>query len=169
MMVADVNIMVAAFRLDHPHHPVVRPWFDRQLASAESLVVPDLVWTGFLRVVTSKRIFTVPATIDDALEFVDSVRYQRNYLAMPHLPEVLDVLSDVCRTQQVSGNLVTDAYIASVALSLGAPVVTLDRDFRRFESLKIVVPRAAAADQQSGLPFVTTPRYRQGDDLTHRR
>ena len=144
MMVADVNIMVAAFRLDHPHHTVVRPWFDRQLVSAESLVVPDLVWTGFVRVVSSKRIFTVPATMDDALEFVDSVRHQRNYVAMPHLPEVLDVFGDVCRTQQVSGNLVTDAYIAAVALSLGAPVVTLDRDFRRFESLKIVVPRAAA-------------------------
>jgi uncharacterized protein len=143
MMVADVNIMVAVFRLDHPHHPVVRPWFDQQLASAESLVVPDLVWTGFVRVVTSKRIFTIPATMDDALEFVDAVRRQRNYMAAPHLPDVLDVFGAVCRTQQVSGNLVSDAYIAAVALSLGAPVVTLDRDFRRFESIKIVEPRAA--------------------------
>jgi uncharacterized protein len=143
MMVADVNIMVAAFRLDHPHHAVVRSWFDRQLVSAESLVVPDLVWTGFVRIVTSKRIFTIPATIDDALEFVNAVRYQPNYMAVPHLPEVLDVFSDVCRTQQVAGNLVTDAYIAAVALSLGAPVVTLDRDFRRFESLKIIEPRSS--------------------------
>jgi uncharacterized protein len=144
MMVADVNIMVAAFRLDHPHHSMVRPWLDMQLDSDMPLVVPDLVWTGFVRVVTSKRIFTIPATVDDALEFVDAVRSQRNYMVVPHLPDVLDVFGGVCRTQQVSGNLVTDAYIAAVALSLGAPVVTLDRDFRRFESLRIVEPRPAA-------------------------
>ena len=72
-----------------------------------------------------------------------AVRYQRNYMAVPHLPEVLDVFSDVCRTQQVTGNLVTDAYIAAVALNLAAPVVTLDRDFRRFESLKIIEPRSS--------------------------
>lgn len=144
MMVADVNVMVAAFRLDHPHHPVVRPWFDQQLVSTESLVVPDLVWAGFVRVVTSKRIFKVPAITDDALEFVDAVRRQRNYLPVPHLPDVLDVFGEVCRTQQVAGNLVTDAYIAAVALSLGAAVVSLDRDFRRFDSLKIVEPKAAA-------------------------
>lgn len=141
MIVVDVNIMVAAFRLDHPHHSIVRPWFDRQLESVESLVVPDLVWTGFVRVVTSKRIFTIPATIDVALDFVDAVRAQPCYTAVPVLPNVLDVFGVVCRTQQVSGNLVTDAYIASVALTLGAPVATLDRDFRRFESLKIIEPQ----------------------------
>jgi uncharacterized protein len=142
MFVTDVNILVAAFRLDHPHHSVVRPWLDRQLAAVESFVVPDLVWAGFVRVVTSKRIFTVPATIDNALDFVDAIRAQRSYMPLPHLPKVLDLFGAVCRTQQVSGNLVTDAYIASVALSLGAPVATLDRDFRRFESLKIVEPGA---------------------------
>jgi toxin-antitoxin system PIN domain toxin len=141
MIVADVNIMVAAFRLDHPHHTIVRTWFDRQLASAGSLLVPDLVWAGFVRIVTSKRVFRIPATVDNALDFVDAVRSQPSYLAVPPLPDVLSVFSLLCRTQQVSGNLVTDAYIASVAMSLGAPVVTLDRDFRRFESLKIVEPR----------------------------
>lgn len=140
MIVADVNIMVAAFRGDHPHHSIVRPWFDRQLESVESLVVPNLVWVGFVRVVTSKRIFTVPATIDNALDFVDAVRAQPSYLALPALPKLLDVFGVVCRTQQVSGNLVTYAYIASVALGLGAAVASLDRDFRRFESLKIVEP-----------------------------
>lgn len=144
MIVADVNVMVAAFRLDHPHHPVVRPWFDRELVSGESLIVPDLVWAGFVRVVTSKRIFTIPATIDDALDFVDAVRSHTSYTAMPHLPNILEVFGTLCRTQQVSGNLVTDAYIASVALSLGAPIVTLDRDFRRFETLKIVEPHLSS-------------------------
>jgi len=141
VIVADVNILVATFRPDHPHHAIVRPWFDKQLESLESLVVPDLVWAGFVRVVTSKRIFTIPATVHNALDFVDALRAQPSYMAVPALPNVLDIFGNVCRTQQVSGNLVTDAYIASVALSLGAPVATLDRDFRRFEALKIVEPR----------------------------
>ena len=105
-----------------------------------SLVVRDLVWAGFVRVVTSKQIFTIPAPIDDALDFMDAVRTQSRYLAVPDLPKLLDIFGVVCRTQQVSGNLVTHAYIASVALGLGALVASLDRDFRRFESLKIVEP-----------------------------
>jgi toxin-antitoxin system PIN domain toxin len=142
VVIADVNVLVAAFRSDHPHHGVVRPWLDRLLASSQSLAVPDLVWVGFVRIVTSKRVFLVPASVADAFDFVEAIRAQPGHLALPQLPRLMDVFADLCRAQSLVGNLVTDAFIAATALCLGAPVVTLDRDFRRFDLLKIVEPGA---------------------------
>lgn len=38
------------------------------------------------------------------------------------------------------GNLIPDAYLASVARAHAVPVASFDRDFRRFDGLEIVVP-----------------------------
>ena len=42
------------------------------------------------------------------------------------------------RGADASANLVTDAYIASAAMAMGATVVTFDRDFRRFDGLSVL-------------------------------
>ncbi len=142
MLVLDVNILVAAFRQDHPHHAISRPWWDRLLAAGSPFCVPDTVWTGFASVVTNSRIFTVPATASEAFAFVDAVRQQAGYSSVPPIPRLLDLFGEICCTEQVGGDLVPDAYIAAVARSLGAAVATFDRDFRRFDHLRTVTPEA---------------------------
>lgn len=143
MLVLDVNALVAAFRADHPHHAVVRPWWDRTLAEpSTTVVVPDIAWVGFVRVVTSRRVFTVPATADEAFAFAEAVQAHPAYRVFSLSGQVFAEFARMCRHDQVSGNLVTDAWIAATALVLAAPVVTLDRDFRRFDGLGIVSPSA---------------------------
>ncbi|MDQ2847636.1 MAG: PIN domain-containing protein [Actinomycetota bacterium] len=143
MMVLDVNVLVAAFRQDHPHHARTLPWWERQLAAGSSFCVPDDVWSGFVRVVTSTRIFTVPATASEAFAFVDATRQQSGYSCVPSIPGLLDLFGEICRSEQASGDLVPDAYIAAVARSLGAAVATFDRDFRRFDHLRTVAPEVS--------------------------
>jgi predicted nucleic acid-binding protein len=46
------------------------------------------------------------------------------------------------RAFHATGNLVPDAYIASVVLGYDCPVATFDRDFRRFDGPRIVTPAA---------------------------
>ena len=41
---------------------------------------------------------------------------------------------------QVSGPLVTDAALAALAMEQGATLCSTDRDFRRFQGLKLVDP-----------------------------
>lgn len=143
MLVIDVNALVATFRADHPHHAMVRPWWDRTLTEpSTTVVVPDIVWVGFVRVVTSRRIFTVPATAEEALAFAEAVRAHPAYRTVGQSAQVFSEFARMCRQDQVSGNLVTDAWIAATALVLAAPVATLDRDFRRFDGLGIVSPSA---------------------------
>lgn len=141
MIVLDVNVVVAAFRADHVHHPVVRPWFDETFSSGSDIAIPDLVWVGFLRLVTNTHIFEVPSTLAEAFAFVDAVIASPAYQSVPGLPNGLAVFRQTCFAGEARGNLIPDAYIASVARAHAAPVVTLDRDFRRFDDLRILEPR----------------------------
>lgn len=127
VLVLDVYALVAVFRADHPHHAMVRPWWDRTLAEpSRTVVVPDIVWVGFVRVVTSRRIFTVAATVEEAFAFAEAVRAHPAYRTFSPSAHVFAEFARMCRQDQVSGNLVTDAWIAATALVLAAPVVTLD-------------------------------------------
>lgn len=142
MIVLDVNVVLAAYRADHVHHEAVRPWLERQLSEGEHIVVPDLVWVGFLRLVTNPRIFTAPSGVEQAFEFVEALTAQPAYVAFPGLPQGLSRLRRLSIDSDARGNLIPDAYVAAVADSLACAVATLDRDFRRFDGLRLVTPGA---------------------------
>lgn len=141
MIVLDVNILVAAFRADHAHHARVLPWLSATIASGEKIGVPDLVWVGFIRICTNHRLLPVPSEIDETLAYVRAFVAQSSYVHLGGL-STLDPLLDTVVASGAAGNLTTDAYIAAVALSLAASVATLDRDFRRFDGLRIIEPPA---------------------------
>jgi uncharacterized protein len=141
VIILDVNVVLATFRADHVHHPEVRAWFDNTIASGIEFAVPDFVWVGFLRLVSNAHIFEVPSTVTEAFTFVAAVSATPSYRSIPGLPNGLDVFKQTCESGDARGNLIPDAYIAAVARAHGSPVATLDRDFRRFDDLRIIEPR----------------------------
>jgi toxin-antitoxin system PIN domain toxin len=133
-MTPDVNVLVASFRPDHPHHPVARAWLDDAVLQAAngraSLMLLGIVVTGFLRITTHPKIFKETDSLQHVTDFVDSllscpsVQFQTQGATWPNLRQV-------CLTQQVSGNLVTDAWIAATVMQSGETLCTFDRDFSR--------------------------------------
>jgi toxin-antitoxin system PIN domain toxin len=133
-MTPDVNVLVAAFRPDHPHHPVARAWLDEAVVQAAngraSLMLLATVVTGFLRITTHPKIFQESDSLHDVTDFVDSllscpsVQFQPQGTTWPNLRQV-------CLEQQVTGNVVTDAWIAATVMQSGETLCTFDRDFLR--------------------------------------
>jgi len=133
-MTPDVNVLVAAYRPDHPHHQSARAWLDDAVAQAASgrasLTLLGTVVTGFLRINTNPKIFRETDPLQDVSEFIDSLlscpgaQFQPQGATWPNLKQV-------CLTQQVSGNLVTDAWIAATVMQSGETLCTFDRDFSR--------------------------------------
>lgn len=133
-MTPDVNVLVAAFRPDHPHHAVARRWLDDSLVQAAngrtSLSLLGKMVTGFMRVATNPRIFRVVDPLQDLIDFVDSllscpgVQFQPHGATWPNLRQL-------CLAQQISGNLITDAWIAATVMQSGETLCTFDRDFAR--------------------------------------
>lgn len=136
MLLLDVNVVLAAHRADHPHHASVRRWFDATLAGEERFAVPVSVWASFLRLATSRRIFEVPTPRPDAFAFIDAVTAQPLHLQIGPGPRHLELLRRLCDESDAVGDLIADAAIAATAAEHSCEVVTLDRDFARFESVR---------------------------------
>ena len=136
MLLLDVNVVLAAHREDHPHYAVVRPWFDDMLAGDERFAVPAFVWTSFLRLTTHRRVFEVPTPRADAFAFIAATCAHPLHLPIGPGPRHLALLRQLCDEADATGDLVVDAAIAAIAVEHGGEVVSLDRDFARFESVR---------------------------------
>jgi uncharacterized protein len=134
----DVNVLVALYRADHSDHQLAVAWWEKSLGSGEPFIVPDVCWIGFVRVVTNSRVFPEPATPHEALTVLAAVHGQGLHMGNGHLSGVLGAFGELCAKTRAGGNLETGAYIAAVARSLGATVVTFDRDFRRFDGIQVL-------------------------------
>ncbi|MDR1427104.1 MAG: PIN domain-containing protein [Bifidobacteriaceae bacterium] len=146
MFVVDVNVLVAAHRADHPNHPDATAWIEAALARPDAdVMVPDLVWVGFVRIVINRRIFPVASTLGDAAAFVDAVTGAPGYRPIAGLLAGIRPFLDLCQHAGASADLVPDAYIAAVAQRFACPVVTFDRDFRRFDGLPSIIPTAGSS------------------------
>ena len=141
MFLLDVNVVLAAHRADHPDHGIVRPWFDQLLAGDESFTVPNVVWGSFLRLATNRRIFDIPSPRADAFAFVDATCAQPHHLATNPGPRHLALLRELCDEADASGDLMPDAVLAAIAVEHHCGVVTLDRDFARFTSVRNFRPQ----------------------------
>jgi uncharacterized protein len=134
--IPDVNVLVALFRPDHAHHRRALQWWEDD-ALGDPLTVPDVIWSGFVRTATNPRVWESPATHDQVWSFVRSVMEQPHYARYLDVFDTVGAFQRLCREVGAIGNLVSDAYIAACATALGARVVTFDRDYRRFDGLRV--------------------------------
>jgi uncharacterized protein len=132
-MTPDVNVLLAAFRSDHPQHAVGLACVREGLAGAatgRSFVILPMVVSGFLRLATHARVFHEPAPPQAAVAFIDSL------LAVPGV-EIADLGREwpafrrLVRDHGACGNDVPDAWIAATVQTLGENLATFDRAFGR--------------------------------------
>lgn len=140
MNLLDVNLLIALFARDHVHHAVATRWFEAAAMASTRVTVPDLVWVGFVRIVTNSRISATPVTFEKAWEFVSVIRRLPQYVEPAAGGRTIEEFARLSTQVRAAGNLVTDAYIAAAATTLGAAVVTFDRDFRKFDEVRVVEP-----------------------------
>ena len=137
MVLLDVNVLVYAHREDSPHHSQYLPWVEHLVNSDQAYGLSDLVLSGFLRVVTHPKVFTVPSSMKKALTFAQELRDQPNCTIISPGPRHWEIFAKLCRTADIKGNLVPDAFLAALAIESGSEWVTADRDYHRFPDLKI--------------------------------
>ncbi|RQQ47592.1 TA system VapC family ribonuclease toxin [Burkholderia stagnalis] len=132
-MTPDVNILVAAFRSDHPHHQPARAWLEGAVTEAGSgtlLRLQPMVIASFLRLVTHPKIFVQPTPIEAALEFVDALLSAPG-VEQPHIGAEWESLRKLCSERSLKANDLPDAWLAATVLHQGEHLVTFDADFRK--------------------------------------
>jgi toxin-antitoxin system PIN domain toxin len=139
----DVNVVLAAHRGDHPQHRPVRAWFDETLAGDEPFAVPVMVWAAFLRLATNRRVFEVPTPRPDAFAFIEATCAQPLHVPVAPGPRHLALVRRLCDEADAVGDLIPDAVIGAVAVEYSCDLVTLDRGFARFGSVRQLRPPGA--------------------------
>ena len=140
MILADVNVLLSAFRPDAEHHKVAHNWLDGVVNGNAAYGVSPQVLSSVVRLATNRRVFATPSSPAQALAYCDQLLIQPNaHVIVPgvrHWP----IFKQLCIDANARANLVPDAWFAALTIEHGCEWVTFDRDFARFPSLKWRVP-----------------------------
>jgi toxin-antitoxin system PIN domain toxin len=142
MTLADVSVLVAAFRADGAHHAVCRAWLDRTIDGDERFGVSPLALAAVVRIATSRRIFNPPSAIRDAIGFCDQILTQPHVETIEPGPRHWAILCRLCVDADVRGPMITDAWYAALAIESGCEWITYDGGFARFPGLRCRRPNA---------------------------
>lgn len=136
MLCVDVNVLVYAHRADLREHEDYRQLLERLANSDEPLGLPDAVLSGFVRVMTNRRIFTEPTSSDRVWADVDALL--ESPAAMPLRPGDRHwmLFQQLAKDVGAQGNDVTDAFLAAYAVENNAAWLSADRGFTRFPRLR---------------------------------
>jgi uncharacterized protein len=136
MILADVNVLLGAFRTDASHHVPCKRWLDSVVAGEGAYAVSPQVLSSVVRIVTNRRVYKQPDPLEDVLGFCNQL------LSQPHCHVVLpgprhwEIFCDLSLQADARGELVPDAWFAALAIESGCEWITLDRDFGRFPRLR---------------------------------
>lgn len=136
MRCVDVNVLIYAHRPESPDHDQYRSWLENARISPEPLAVPSIVERGFLRVVTHPRIFKEPSPTTIAIDFLDGLRSSPATVTVEPSPRHWEIFTAFVRHVTATGNGIPDAYLAALAVDLGATWYSSDRGFARFPELR---------------------------------
>jgi uncharacterized protein len=137
---ADVNVLLAAFRRDHVHHQRCRAWLDGEVNGGVRFGVAPQVLSSVLRIATNPRVFMKPSTMSETLNFTDTLLGAPDAVIVSPGPRHWSIFSDLLQSTGAKGDLVADAWFAAIAIEWGCEWVTLDRDYNRFKQLAVSAP-----------------------------
>lgn len=143
-MLVDANLLLYAVDSTSPHHRVAARWLESTLAGSRRVAIPWQTIGAFVRISTHPRITTEPLTGPQASEFVADWLALDNVWIPSTTERTATILGDIIRETHATGNLITDAQLAALAIEHGLAVYSADSDFARFDAVRWENPLAKA-------------------------
>ena len=135
MILADVNVLIYAFRPDAPKHRDCKTWLEGVVEGESRYAVSPLALSALVRITTNKRVFPQPTPIGEAFAFCDRLLGASNAVIVEPGPRHWSIFKRLCTEGKAEGPFVSDVWYAALAIEHGCTFVTFDRDFARFPGL----------------------------------
>lgn len=136
MIVPDINLLVFAYNDDSPYHDDALLWWEGLLNGEETIGLPWIVSSGFIRLVASPSVLSPPWLPAAAVAQVRRWFDHEHIVPLNPGDRHLEYLEQNLAISGATGSLATDAHIAALALENGAEVHTHNaKDFQRFPGL----------------------------------
>lgn len=139
-MIIDANILLYAVDEGSQWHGQARRWLEDRLNGPTRVGLPWQSLTAFLRIATHPRALPHP------LRAVDAWAHVQAWLdvSTAWIPVATDhhaaVLGGLVERYGVTGNVVSDAHLAALAIEHGVAIASADTDFARFTEVRWVNP-----------------------------
>jgi toxin-antitoxin system PIN domain toxin len=143
MILADVNVLIGAFRRDSPEHRTCRSWLDQVILGDASFGVSPLALAALVRITTRRRFFAAPSPLDHAIGFCEDLINQPHCQIVEPGERHWSIFRRLCIETGTRGPRVTDAWYAALAIEWGCEWISFDRDYARFPGLNWRMPKAA--------------------------
>lgn len=137
----DSNILLYAKIDAMPEHKIVSKWLEEAvLDQNNTLNICETSILSFLRIATNEKVFQPVLPTQEAQNFLDSFLNCPNVnllcASANHFLEVTKLMDKL----NLRGNMVMDVHLAVLALTMGATLVTRDKDFTKIPYLKTLNP-----------------------------
>jgi toxin-antitoxin system PIN domain toxin len=140
MMLADVNVLIYAFRQDSPQHQICRAWLEAVIDGDARFGMSPLALSATIRITTNPHAFRMPSAATEAFGFCQYLLDQPHCQVVEPGERHWDVFKRLCLEADVRGARIADAWFAALAIEWGCEWITLDRDYARFPGLKWRAP-----------------------------
>ena len=138
MIAVDTNILIYAHRGETELHDAAASRLTALAEGVERWALAVFCVTEFMRVVTHRRVFKPPSTVEQAAAFIEGITSAPGCEVVQPGPEFLQRLLETAREADSHGNLMFDAQIAAVCREHGIDdILTNDSDFARFNALHV--------------------------------
>jgi uncharacterized protein len=142
MILADVNVLVHAFRSDASDHVSCRAWLDHVINGEARYGMSPQVLSSVVRITTHQRIFVRPNRLKDVMEFCDVLLGQPHCVVVQPGERHWGIFTRLCIEADARGRLAPDAWFAALAIESGCQWISLDRDYARFPGLQWSLPES---------------------------
>jgi len=140
LILIDANLLIYAGVESVPEHERARAWLDHQLASVVRVGLPWQCLLAFLRITTKRGAFGHAQSIENAWRQVRAWLDQPAVWIPGPTARHSDILSGLLLGNRFSGDLVSDAHLAALAIEHGLTLCSNDHDFARFPNLRWINP-----------------------------
>ncbi len=136
MILVDANLLLYAENADVPQHGKAVKWWDGQLSTNPGIALCWPVLSAFVRISTNPRVFIRPLILGQSCDRVQSWLARSNVTLVSPTSKHWAVFRELMEKGQATGNLVSDAHLAALAIEHGCELQSTDADFSRFPKLK---------------------------------
>jgi toxin-antitoxin system PIN domain toxin len=136
VILADVNVLIYAFRADSKDHVHYKTWLEDAINGPAAYGISPQILASVVRICSHPRIFAQPSDIDELLGYCGALLGQPNATIIVPGDRHWTLFGTLCTDARATGNLVQDAWNAALAIEAGCEWITTDRDYARFPGLK---------------------------------
>lgn len=136
MIVPDINLLIYAHNKRDPLHGPAKAWWESALNGNIPVGLPWITSSGFIRIMTNRRILTEPISSGDAVDLVRTWLDQPAVVVLQPGPKFAGLFLGYLGKLGTAGDLTTDAQLAALAVENQAELHSNDADFSRFDGLR---------------------------------